>query len=325
MVVERQLNNGAESYKRLAALTVASLLLCLSFVMSFFTSFPVALASVLYGRRKGYGAVAFAWLISFALSFFALKEPALFTTYTGSVFVTVAVVEIVLRGASPMKGIVVSGIALIAILFGLILAGLDAANTTPKKFVMDQIATYKAQIEESLDKSSSASSSEIVEVKALLSNPEKMAQEILYKAPGYMAMGVFIILWANVFMLLKLKRTVLGRRDAYTDWDLVQFKCPEQLIWAVVACLALILFGDQVGPVAEEAGLTGIKVLGVFYFFQGFGLYLSFLNFMGLGGFLRAVLIIATVITANEVLAIFGLFDMFVNFRKYMKRKDQGE
>ncbi len=63
----------------------------------------------------------------------------------------------------------------------------------------------------------------------------------------------------------------------------------------------------------------------MFYFFQGFGLYISFLNFMGLGGFLRAVLVIATVITANEVLAIFGLFDMFVNFRKYMKRKDQGE
>lgn len=325
MVVERQFNNGTESYKRLAALTIASLLLCLSFVMSFFTSFPVALASVMYGRKKGYGAVAFAWLMSFALSFFALKEPVLFTTYTGSVFVTVAVVEIVLRGASPMKGIVFSGIALIAMLFGFMFAGFEAANTSPKAFVVDQISTYKAQIEESLEKSTSQSSSEIVEVKALLSNPEKMAEEILFKAPGFIAMGVFIILWANVFMLLKLKRTVLGRRDAYTDWDLVQYKNPDQLIWGVLICLGLMLLGDQLGPIAEEAGLTGLKILGVFYFFQGFGLYISFLNFMGLGGFLRAVLIIATVITANEVLAIFGLFDMFVNFRKYMKRKDQGE
>ncbi len=127
MVVERQITNGAESYKRLAALTIASLLLCLSFVMSFFTSFPVALASVLYGRKKGYGAVAFAWIASFALSYFALGEPVLFTTYTGSVFVTVAVVEIVLRGSSPMKGIVVSGLALIALLFGLMFAGFQAS------------------------------------------------------------------------------------------------------------------------------------------------------------------------------------------------------
>ncbi len=108
--------------------------------------------------------------------------------------------------------------------------------------MVEQISKYKSQVEESLEKSSSQSSSEITEVKALLNNPGKMADEIILKAPGLMAMGVFIILWANVFMLLKLKRTVLGRRDAYTDWDLVQYKNPEQLIWVGLGLFGLAAF-----------------------------------------------------------------------------------
>lgn len=316
-----------DGFKRLAALTVASLLLCLSFVMSFFTSFPVALGTFLYGRKKGYGAVAVAWALSFAISFFLLRDPmmTMFATYSASIFVTVATAEIALRNSSPMRGIVIGGIVLAGVVFGSLYASFNAANVGVKEFVVQQINDNKAQFEQGLKQPSGEANEEAFKLLALLEQPEKLADMLIAEAPAYIIMGIFIILWANVFLILKSKRAMLGMREQYTDKSLVEYKNPDQLIWVVIAALALAVFGDEIDPNAVVIGTSTLKILGVFYFFQGFGLYVSFLDAMRLRGLLRTILVIATVMTASQVLALVGLFDMFVNFRRFMKKKDQGE
>src|SRR5690554_1474900 len=128
MAVGGQTAFQQNSYRRLAAYALASLALCLSFVMSFFTPFPVALAAVLYGRKKGYGAVALAWGISFVVSFFVLKDPTFFVSYSASVLVTIAVAETVLRNINPMKGIAISGIALALLAFGAMYAAFQTVD-----------------------------------------------------------------------------------------------------------------------------------------------------------------------------------------------------
>lgn len=322
MVTGRQALLGPEGYKRLAALVVASLLLCLSFVMSFFTSFPVALGAVMYGRVKGYGAVALAWALSLVISFFVLGDPVLFASYTASVFVTVASVEVALRSVKPMKGIVVAGTALSSLVFGLMFLSFSAANIDVKDFLVKEIEDKKGQFQAGLEKQTGEANNEAFKMLALLEQPELLADQLIEEAPGYIVMGVFLTIWANVFLLFKSRRTLLGERSIYTEKDLIRYKNPDELIWAVIAALALAVFGDQLGEAAPAVGMSALKVLGVFYFFQGFGLYISFLDFMKLRGFLRTILVVATVLTAFQVLALFGLFDMFVNFRRFMKRKD---
>ncbi|MEX0798806.1 MAG: DUF2232 domain-containing protein [Bacteriovoracaceae bacterium] len=322
---QQEVKRHTETYKRLAALTLASLLLCLSFIMSFFASFPVALAALLYGRSKGYGAAAIAWSLSFVISFFVFRDQVMFATYTASLFVTVVSTETVLRNVSPMKGVVYGGSALLAIFMAALFATFSAANLGVKEFLVKEIQSKKGQFEQSLKKQTGEASDEAFQVLALLEQPEVLAEKTLREAPGYIAMGIFLILWANIFLLLKSKRTLLGARMPYTDYDLTTFKAPEHLIWAVIAALGLAVFGDQVGEGAQALGMNALKVLGVFYFFQGFGLYVSFLDHVNLRGLLRAVLVILTVLMAAQVLALLGLFDMFVNFRRFMKKKDQGE
>lgn len=322
MVVGRQAALKQDSFKRLAALTLASLLLCLSFVVSFLTSFPAALAVVLYGRKKGYGAVASAWALSFVISFFVLKDPAMFATYSASLFVTAAAAEIVLRGVKPMKGIAVSGAVLSAVSFGALFAAFSAAELNVKDYLVKEIEDKKERFQTGLEKRTGEADDDAFQMMALLERPELLAEQVIREAPAYMVMGIFLTLWANVFLLLKSSRTLLGARDGHTDADLVRYQNPDHLIWAVIAALALAVFGDELGENYSAVGMGGLKILGVFYFFQGFGLYISFLDFMRLRGLLRTILVAATVLTAAQALALVGLFDMFFNFRRFMKRKD---
>ena len=73
---------------------------------------------------------------------------------------------------------------------------------------------------------------------------------------------------------------------------------------------------------AGAIGLTGLSTLGVFYFFQGFGIYLAFLDSFKVTGFVRTLLVVATVMMANKMIAIIGLLDMFLDFKKMINKND---
>ena len=84
----------------------------------------------------------------------------------------------------------------------------------------------------------------------------------------------------------------------------------------------MTMWGEFLGEWGPVMGISLLKILGVFYFFQGFGIYVDFLDHVRIFGFLRSILVVLIVLTANQMLALVGLFDMFVNFRKFLKKKD---
>ncbi|MAX67562.1 MAG: hypothetical protein CME66_11555, partial [Halobacteriovoraceae bacterium] len=56
---------------------------------------------------------------------------------------------------------------------------------------------------------------------------------------------------------------------------------------------------------------------------QGFGIYLAFLDYLRLTGIIRSIMVVITVLSAPQILAVLGVADVFVNFKKLMtKRKD---
>ena len=109
----------------------------------------------------------------------------------------------------------------------------------------------------------------------------------------------------------------------FSTEDLVNFKVPEQLAYIVVAGLVFYLSADFVEmPVLEIVGMNIVLSLGVFYFFQGMGIYTAFLNHLNIKGFLRSFLTLLTIFFAFRFIAIVGFFDLWANFKKYLKKNE---
>lgn len=302
---------------------ISSLLLCLSFIMSVFTPFPLALGTIIYGRAKGYAMVSSFWLIAFAVSASVFGDLILFAFYTGSVILSVIVSEIVLRDLPPLKSMVKSGLTLIAALSVLLVVKVSRSEKSVKEFIVTGITESSEVLELQIEKlkNQQTASEESFELLAMLSQPELLADELIKRAPSWLFIAVFLMIWVNLFLCLKMNRVMNSSQVTYSELDLLKFKVPEHFIWLVILSLVLAIWGSDFGNTwYSEIGITTLKCLGIFYFFQGFGIYLDFLNFIKLGGFLRTLLVMFTVLTASQLLALVGLFDMFINFRRFFRK-----
>jgi uncharacterized membrane protein len=72
------------------------------------------------------------------------------------------------------------------------------------------------------------------------------------------------------------------------------------------------------GKIASVVGGNILYCLGVFYLFQGFGVYSDFLQYLRIRGFLKTLFIVFTLVMAFKFLAIIGMFDLWFDFRKYL-------
>lgn len=315
--------------RRLILLGLSSLLLCVSFLMSIFTPFPIALSAVLYGRKLGYGIGVVTWLVSLILALFVFKDPSVFMIYTLSLVVSIALSEIILRKVKPLKGMLISGGIFVFITAMAVTYTTQVQKVNIKEVLVTQIESSKELIDQQKKsiEASGAESKEAFEALALLDQPELIAEQVIEEAPSVFFMTTFIVLWVNLFLLLKFNRIVRKLdKKKFGEFELLKIKVPEHFIWLVILSLIAAVWGDQVGPAYPIIGVNLLKCLGIFYFFQGFGIYMAFLDYVKLGGFIRTALVILTVFTASQVIAVIGLFDMFVNFRRFFKQnKNQGE
>src|SRR5690606_28209197 len=193
---------------------------------------------------------------------------------------------------------------------------IQALDTTPKGFIIqqleksaDKIAEQKKVIELSGDKDS-------IQVLQLLDNHELLAKEMIESFPSYVFIAVFLMLWFNMFMVLKSRRLLhSGQVYPYDEKNLLKFKVPFGFVLVLVSGLVLATWGSSLGSNNYEIlGVTMLKCLGVFYFFQGFGVYSDLLNFLNIRGFLRTILVMMTLLMANYLIAIAGLFDNWFDF-----------
>ena len=97
-------------------------------------------------------------------------------------------------------------------------------------------------------------------------------------------------------------------------------------MWPLIGGLALAVGGDYLfGSTGITIGANLLYCLSVFYFFQGFGIMSALLDHIKLKGFLRAMLTVSALVLAWRVLVIVGVFDNWVNFRKFLIDKSEGD
>lgn len=311
------------SIGRAMMMGILSIILCISMIMTVFTPFPIGLAAVIFGRAKG---IILAVLASAAFFVFSTKlggDYSLFGFYFACAVLAIVLAEIVTREIHPVRGILAIGLAVIVMMSGMLYSYQQEKGDSMKTIIVETLkTTFKPYIDVQVEQLKEREDKRAFQDMALLSQPDKMADRIIKEAPGVFFVSLFFMLWANLFMLLKSNRVFNQKVDAkYTDLDLLNFKVPELVIIPVIGSLMLSVWGDYLGSWVPDLGLNLITCFAVFYFFQGFGIYIAFLNRMKIKGFIRTTLVVIGVLTAGQVLAILGLFDMFVNFRKLLNKQ----
>lgn len=308
---------------RLLLLGVSSVILCISFIMSVFAPFPLALAVILYGRTKGILVGVMGLVASFAFATFLYQDLTLFGFY-GCVFLFgLGIAEIVMRGFSPVKGLVLFGLGFIALVSVGLTLTIKSTNLTTEQFIVKQIEKSSDKLAEQKKMIEQSSEKDTVDVLQLLDRPDLLAKEIMQSFPSYFFIGVYLMLWFNMFLVLKSRRLLLAAEDyPFTERALLSFKVPFGFVLVLVAGLVLAVWGQEFGASFESWGVTIIKCLGIFYFFQGFGVFSDLLSFLGVMGFFRTVIVMVVIFTANYLIAAAGLFDNWFEFRKYFVKRN---
>lgn len=315
-----KLNNA-----RLLLLGVSSVILCVSFIMSVFAPFPLALATILYGRVKGYLVGLAGLALSYGFAIMVYQDLTLFGFYACILIFGIAIGEIALRGVAPIKGMVFFGMAFIIGVFGMFSMFLRSQNLTVEQYLVQQIELSSERLDEQKKLIEKSSDKDSIQVLQLLDRPDLLARELKEAFPSYFFIGVFLMLWFNMFLVLKSRRLLLSGIDwAHSERELLNFKVPFPFVIVLAAGLVMAVWGQELGQGFESLGMTLIKCLGIFYFFQGFGVFSDLLTFLNVGGFFRTLIVMMVIFTANYLIAVAGLFDNWFEFRKYfVKRKTE--
>jgi hypothetical protein len=307
---------------KLAIVGFMSLLMCASGYFSLLVPFLTVSLPMIYGRKVSYifGLITLSLGLLIGLKFSIHHMYFLFFfTY----FISLGCSEIALRDISPLKGTFLLGVTILIFVLSATKVFLAKEEMGMKEFLVSSITQIAQEVEKQKDELMQAGNSEdVLQTFSMLEDPAKLAEEILKSIPGYLIASIFFFVWIVTYAAFRSRRIFDPYKEyQFDELSLLNFKVPEKVIFGLILALVAVLFGDQLED--KNYQLYGTYLLhgfGVFYFFQGFGLYIRFLNNLKIFGFFRIMLIVITMATASWMIALVGLFDMFFNFNKFLNK-----
>lgn len=145
----------------------------------------------------------------------------------------------------------------------------------------------------------------------------EIVEQMLQLLPGLLFVSLCLIVLLNILFLA---RRFPDRRPQWLSVATFrEWKCPEQLVWALIAC-GFAVFVPASGAVPIVA-VNVLLVIGVCYFIQGLAIVAFFFHKNHVPRFLRSatyLLIIFQQIFTLLVAAL-GLFDLWGDFRRLKK------
>lgn len=325
-----QIFDQQASVPKLLFLAIMTIALCSFGPMSIFASVPLAIAFLLYGRLIGFSLGAFSIALLWGLSLTVKGFPAGLVGYYGSAFLYALVTaEIVLRNINPVKGLIYMGLILVIISGSLVVAYDRLSPTGLKSEISQYVSSVLSQLKKSKQESSEVSGDEERAFDDFVNKPEALTNDIYSSLPLIVFCVSYFGLWVSLYVTLR--NAIVWRYKAaykYSLRDLTYFKAPEFFVYPLILSLVLWLGADYGLPKESEViGRNLLYCLGVFYLFQGFGVYNDFLKFLRIGGFIKTLFIAFTFLLASKFLAILGIFDLWFDFRRFFtnSKKDEGD
>ncbi|MDT8318286.1 MAG: DUF2232 domain-containing protein [bacterium] len=132
------------------------------------------------------------------------------------------------------------------------------------------------------------------------------------------AIALMFTLWLNVVGLSRLARSS-GLVPPFGG-SLSKWKAPEHLVWGAVAGGVALLSGHEL---AGRLGINLLLILFVIYFFQGMAIISYMLKKREVSVFLKGAAYILAVWYFSIIIALVGLFDLWVDFRKLSPAKEE--
>ncbi len=150
-------------------------------------------------------------------------------------------------------------------------------------------------------------------LRMVVENRSELQNLLIRIVPGMFAAGLLFTSWMNFLISGMLIQKKLGRMPAMAQLN--QWKAPDQMVWGIIAGIALILV--PAAPL-KTLGLNALIVLMTVYFFQGIAIVSFYLEKKKIPLPFRALLY--GLIGIQQVLALMvvglGFFDVWMNFRR---------
>ena len=311
-------------FGRLICLGLLSVFLSFFGPLVIFAPVPLAMAILLYGRGPASMTVA---IIATMILFLSWGQGAtsiyLLGIYVVAYIFAVLVGEIILQNRPPLAGMFSAGmILLIGALsaIGLISLVLEGGITgSLQNFIAEQFTSFKTQSANFL-KTGGEDARALSDV---LDNPEQAVADIIYWSPFLLVSTVFGGLWICLGVVLR--NASLWRDSSRYSWNVsnfLTFTMPFHSVWPLVLGMVLVLVGGELAGPLTMAGKNLLYCMGVFYFFQGFGILIDFLTSMKIEGLWRTAFVIMAVSMGLIVIVLLGVFDMWFNFRRFFQKED---
>ncbi len=330
--VERnsQFFDSHSSVPKLLFLAVMTIALCTFPPMSVFAPVPLAIAFLLYGRLMTFAVGSFSvgllWTATSLVKGFPVHVAEL---YVIAFLYALLIAEIIFRNVNPVKGLINTGLILVVLSGSMLLAFDRLSPTSLKGEISQTVSTVMMQLKKNKQQSSEISGEEERAFDDFVSKPEVLINDVYSSLPLIVFIIAYFGLWISLYVTLR--NSVVWRYKvsyAFNLRDLTYFKVPDFFVYPLIGSLVLLLGADHGLPAGSEVvGRNLLYCLGVFYLFQGFGVYNDFLKFLKIGGFIKTLFIAFTLILASKFLALVGIFDLWFDFRKFFinRKKDEGD
>ena len=309
---------------RLICLGLLSVFLSFFGPLVIFAPVPLTMSILLYGR--GHTALTVATITGMML-FLAWGQGAttlyLVGVYALAYVFAVLVGEIILQNKPPLAGMFSAGVLLLmgfVTVLGLASITLEGGvSGALQNIITEQFASLKSQSADFLK----TGGEDARALSDILDNPEKAVGDVVYWSPFLMVSSVFGGLWICLGVVLK--NASLWRDRLGYSWNVshfLTFSMPFHSVWPLVLGMVLVLVGGEFYNALTMVGTNLLYCMGVFYFFQGFGILIDFLISMKVEGLWRTAFVVTAVAMGMVIIVLLGVFDMWFNFRRFFQKED---
>jgi len=284
-----------------------------------FAPVPLIVAALSFGRSKAYGVGALCLGCLFLASMMIFQSYQVFSLGIFSYFVAIGISEMIIRGFHPMKSILILGSSMCA-LFAITMTLSVKQGFSPSSYIESSLSETKKIILE--NKEYQKNKENLKPLIAFLDAPKESASIVLKTIPLYAYAGIFLSIWGIFYFILKSYHYYSQPKYLkYSEDALKNFRMSDYFIFPVAIFLALYVFANDLGGHWGYIGQIGLFAFGVFYFMQGFGVLMSYLDNFKVFGFFRTFIVVTIFVLAPFFLCSLGLFDTWFDFRKKTKNK----
>ena len=135
----------------------------------------------------------------------------------------------------------------------------------------------------------------------------ELIRNLMIELPSGVMIAMIICYWFNLLLAFRTLPGFLSR----AFWG--AYRNPEWLVWPTLLSAGLYIYGDHA---LYYIGMNGLKVLLVFYGFQGLSIVTFFLNRRQILGLMRAVIYGFLIFLASPFAFALGFFDLWFDFRR---------